>query len=276
MRVTSCFSSKQCLKLCQLSKGKAMSKKSFTGKIRVLDRLKMLIPPLNTDEIRILEQSLVEEGKAYNALWLWGDVLVDGHHRYELCKRLDIPYTVQQVYESAQTIDDVEYRMKRDAIGRRNLTPVVMSRFRAEMVMYHVSGGKGKQEAVKLVADESGVSERQVYRDVERAELVETIADEAKEAADSLSGPALKKLADLPKGKQKAAAKRSGGDGKKLLAEIKNAGSQDLETEAKKFKALANKHRDKLVLAIDDYARIKKNPSEQDRLVKIVQKISLW
>lgn len=251
-----------------------MSKKSFTGEIRVLDRLKVLIPPLNTDEIRILEQSLVEEGKAYNALWLWGDVLVDGHHRYELCKRLDIPYTVQQVYESAQTIDDVEYRMKRDAIGRRNLTPVVMSRFRAEMVMYHVSGGKGKQDAVKLVADESGVSERQVYRDVERAELVETIADEAKDAADSLSGPALKKLADMPKSKQKEAVKRSGGDGKKMLAEI-NA-SLDPEGQAAKFKALANKHRDKLVLAIDDYARIRKNPSEQDRLVKIVQKISLW
>jgi hypothetical protein len=219
-----------------------MSKKPFKGKIRVLERLKFLIPVLNKDEYRVLEQSLKEEGRAYSALWLWGDILVDGHHRFEICTKHNIPYETKQVYESAKTIEDVEYRMRRDTIGRRNLDAAVMSRLRAENVMYHIKCGKGKQEAVKLVSEESKVSERQVYRDVERVELVETLANEAKPVADAMSVPAIKELAEMPKAKQKAVVKKAGGDGKKVEKEIKKAKGKEKPSAARLFDAMQRQH----------------------------------
>lgn len=205
-----------------------VKKQSFKGQIRILPQLESLIPSLTDEQKRILEQSLKEEGRAYNPLWLWGDVLVDGHHRYSICKRLKLPYQVQQVYESAETIEDVMYRMKRDAIGQRNLPPAVESRFRAEMVAYRVKQGQGKKEAVKAVAQEANVSERQVYRDVVLAEAVENLDESVKPIADTMSAPAIKKLAELPKSKQKAAAKKAGGDGKKLAKAV-----QEQDTPAK-------------------------------------------
>lgn len=48
------------------------------------------------------------------------------------------------------------------------------------------------------------------------------------------------------------------------------------EDAAKKLKSLAHQHRDKLVCLIDDYGRLKRNHSEQLRLVRLVQSISLW
>jgi ParB-like chromosome segregation protein Spo0J len=219
-----------------------MNKKPFKGKIRVLERLKFLIPVLDKDEYRVLEQSLKEEGRAYSALWLWGDILVDGHHRYEICTKHKIPYDVLQVYESAKTIEDVEYRMRRDTIGRRNLDTAVMSRLRAQNVLYHIECGKGKQEAVRLVAEESSVSERQVYRDVERVELVETVVDEAKSATDAMSVPAIKELAEMPKAKQKAVVKKAGGDGKKVEKEIKKAKGKEKASAARLFEAMQKQH----------------------------------
>jgi hypothetical protein len=250
-----------------------MVKKEFTGKVRVDSKIEALIPPLEKEQLKILEESLLAEGGSHSPLWLWGDLLVDGHHRYKLCKKHKLWFDMIQVYEDAETIEEVEYRIKRDAIGQRNMTPGAQSKFRAEMVAYHIKNGSKKRAAVKTVAAESEVSIRKVYRDVERAELVETIDDEVKPATANMSTPAVKKLASLPKPKQKAAAKRAGGDGKKLEKEIK----QDTPAEAAaKVKNIAHQHRDKLVRAIDDYHQHKPNAKERDRLVKVTQNVSLW
>ena len=209
-----------------------MVKKPFKGTIRILPELRDLIQPLSDEEKRFLEEALVEEGQAYNPLWLWGDLLVDGHHRYEICTRLNLPYEVRQVYQSAETIDDVKYRMMRDAIAKRNLPAAVTSILRAKMVSYRVKLGQGKKEAVKAVAKETNVSERQVYRDVEVSEAIEKIDDTVKPATDTMSATAIKKLAELPKPKQRAVAKKAGGDGKKIAKAVQEEPKKPVGSKA--------------------------------------------
>lgn len=252
-----------------------MNKKPYNGKIRIVDKLRDLIPPLDPEQLAGLEQSLIDEGGAYNPLWLWGDILVDGHHRYKLCKKNNLPFDTKQVYETAETIEEVEYRMKRDAIYQRNLTATVQSRLRAEMVVYQESLGKSKTEAVAIVAKEANVSERQIYRDVAKLELVEQLHEDVKEVAEELPVAKLKDLAALPKAKQKAVVKKAEKSGKKLSTEIPKPPSTPDE-DAKKVKSIAHQHRDKLARAICDYHQFKPNAKEKDRLVKLTQSISLW
>lgn len=253
-------------------------KQPFNGKVRVLERLKVLIPPMDADAKRLLETSILAEGRAHSSLWLWGDILVDGHHRFEICERHKLPYTTVQVYESASTIEDVEYRMKREAIGQRNLPTAIQSKFRAEMVSYQMKAGKTQAEAIKTVAKDSNVTQRQVQRDVHREELVETLEDSAKPVADTMSLRAVKNLAEIPKKEQKKAVKESGGDSKQLakVAKKKLTENHSPEDAAKKLKSLAHQHRDKLAVLICDYGNIKQNRSEQTRLVKLVQSVQLW
>jgi hypothetical protein len=251
-----------------------MAKKEFAGKVRVDSRIEALIPPLEKDQLKILEESLLAEGGPHSPLWMWGDLLVDGHHRYKLCKKNKLPFDIVQVYEDAETIEEVEYRIKRDAIGQRNLTPGAQSKFRAEMVAYRIKQGSKKKAAVKAVADESDVSTRQVYRDVERAELVEQVDDSVKEVAAELPKAALKQLAELPKPAQKKAAKKANGDSKKLAKEVEKP--LTIDEKASKVNSIVTQHRDKMVRAIDDYHELKPNKRERDRLVSVAQSIVLW
>lgn len=251
-----------------------MVKKEYNGKVRVDSRLEALIPPLEKDQLSVLEESLIAEGRAYSPLWLWGDLLVDGHHRYKMCKKHKLPYSVVQVYEDAETLEEVEYRMKRDAIGQRNLTPGQQSKFRAEMVAYRISQGSKKKAAVQAVAEEANVSTRQVYRDVERAELVEKVDESVKEVAEELPRAALKKLAELPKSAQKKAVKKAKGSTKQLAKEVEKP--LTIDEKAGRVNSIVTQHRDKMVRAIDDYHELKPNKRERNRLVVVAQSIVLW
>lgn len=219
-----------------------MVKKQYKGKIRINERIEALISPLEKEQFQGLEDSLLAEGRAYNPLWLWGDLLVDGHHRYKLCKKHKLPFDVIQVYETAETLEDVEYRVMRDAISQRNLPPGLQSKYRAEMVKYQISLGKNKKEAVLQVAKDTEVSERQVYRDVAKAELIEKVDESVKDVAAELPSKALKQLVELPKKQQKAVAKKSGGDSKALKKEIVKSKGKEKPSAAKIFSMMQRQH----------------------------------
>ena len=82
-----------------------------------------LIPPLSDDERAQLEASLKAEG-CRDALVAWKQndtlTLVDGHNRYELCKRHGIEYKViEREFESRE---DVIVWIVNNQLARRNLT----------------------------------------------------------------------------------------------------------------------------------------------------------
>ena len=79
---------------------------------------KNLIPPLSPEERQGLESRLWKEG-CRDALVLWGDILIDGHNRYEICTKHNIPYkTVQREFESREAV--IEWIIL-NQFGRRNL-----------------------------------------------------------------------------------------------------------------------------------------------------------
>jgi len=57
------------------------------------------LPPLHVGGKEELEALIKEAGKARDALIVWDEanILVDGHHRYEICTRLNLPFTVERV-----------------------------------------------------------------------------------------------------------------------------------------------------------------------------------
>ncbi len=82
--------------------------------------LQAYIDPLTADEHAALERSLLEEG-CRDALVLWGDVLVDGHNRYALCQKHNLPFqTVQN--PRFQTLEDVHLWMINQHLARRSVS----------------------------------------------------------------------------------------------------------------------------------------------------------
>lgn len=77
-----------------------------------------LIPPLNEEELKLLEESLMADG-CESPLIVWNGVIVDGHNRYAICRKHEIPFAIQEKDFSSR--DDAMLWMLRNQLGRRNL-----------------------------------------------------------------------------------------------------------------------------------------------------------
>ena len=88
--------------------------------ITINEELRAFIDPLTAIEQAALERSLLAEG-CRDALVLWGETLIDGHNRYELCQRHNIPFrTVQN--SSFSSLDDVMLWMIDNHLARRSVS----------------------------------------------------------------------------------------------------------------------------------------------------------
>ena len=77
-----------------------------------------LIPPLNEEELKLLEESLAADG-CESPLIVWNGVIVDGHNRYAICRKHEIPFSIQEKDFSSR--DEAMLWMLRNQLGRRNL-----------------------------------------------------------------------------------------------------------------------------------------------------------
>lgn len=81
-----------------------------------------LIPPLSADERSGLEASIREEG-VRDPLVVWGDILIDGHNRYEIATELGVEYqTISREFEDR---DAAKIWIIDNQLNRRNIVPAV-------------------------------------------------------------------------------------------------------------------------------------------------------
>lgn len=88
--------------------------------ITINDELRSFVDPLTDIEYAALERSLLAEG-CRDALVLWKDTLIDGHNRYEICRKHGIEFrTVQN--NSFDSLEDVMLWMIDNHLARRSVS----------------------------------------------------------------------------------------------------------------------------------------------------------
>lgn len=134
------------------------------------------IPPLTPEEYSTLEESILAEG-CRDRLTVWGNILVDGHNRYEICTRHGIPYrTVNREFDDR---DVAAAWIDNNQLSRRNLTRDQMSELRARYYnrLKSKQGGDRKSKdqndtlinAAEVVAAKFSVSPATIKRDAAKA-----------------------------------------------------------------------------------------------------------
>lgn len=107
-----------------------------------------LIPPLTFEEKKMLEESILNEG-CRDAIVLWGDTIIDGHNRYEICTKHEIPFeTVNREFESRNEV--IEWIIK-NQFGRRNLP--MHERARLALRLKPVVAEKAKEQQIRKPTD---------------------------------------------------------------------------------------------------------------------------
>ena len=128
-------------------------------KILIDDEFKNLIPPLTDEEYKGLEDSIVKEG-CRDALILWGNTLIDGHNRYEICTKHNIPFkTVEHNFDSRQAV--IEWIIL-NQFGRRNLPAHERARLALRLKPVIAERAKEKQAEYYGNQYESGLSQKSV------------------------------------------------------------------------------------------------------------------
>lgn len=170
----------------------------------ISSRFKQLLPPLNPDELKQLEENIVKDGRVRDPIIYWHDgkknLIVDGMNRYAIAREKKLPFRSEPM--EFTTIEEVELWMLNNALGRRNLMkPHEVRKVRGELYnrLKGTSGGsrganppKGAsdhfdttvQSAAKHVAERSGVSEPTVKRDGKYADAVDKLASPMRKIVD--------------------------------------------------------------------------------------------
>lgn len=92
--------------------------------LKISSELRDFIPPLSGEEKKALEDSLLKYGYKGAPIYTWNNYIVDGHNRYELCRKHNIDYSIEELgLGDEATIIDVMEWMINTQLGRRNLSP---------------------------------------------------------------------------------------------------------------------------------------------------------
>jgi ParB-like chromosome segregation protein Spo0J len=123
-----------------------------------------LIPPLSKEEDIGLEVNLKENG-CRHPLVVWNGLLLDGHHRWRICKRLGIRYDIVELKE-CRTRNDAKIWIILNQFDRRNLSaavraklalrlePMIAARAKENQRLSEgAGGGKGYQKSGNLNTD---------------------------------------------------------------------------------------------------------------------------
>lgn len=87
---------------------------------KINPEFKELLPELSKEEKEHLEQSLLEHGTNYAPIMVWDSQIVDGHNRFEIMRKHEMPFTTMALpLENKYEVIDW---MIREQKGRRNLT----------------------------------------------------------------------------------------------------------------------------------------------------------
>lgn len=96
-----------------------MPKEKGLYKLKIDRDFKRLIPPLSVDERKQLEENLIQDG-CRDALIVWDDILIDGHNRYEVCTRNEIPFSIENIQLSSR--EEAVAWICANQLGRRNIS----------------------------------------------------------------------------------------------------------------------------------------------------------
>lgn len=96
-----------------------------------------LIRPLLKDEYRHLEAALLADG-CREPITVWKGIIVDGHNRYEICRRLGIPFDIRERHFDNR--EEAIIWICSNQLGRRNIADetrryLIGKRYEAEKVI---------------------------------------------------------------------------------------------------------------------------------------------
>lgn len=144
-------------------------------KLKIDKEFKTLIPPLSPKEYEQLEANIIADG-CREPIVIWKGYIIDGHNRYEICKKHKIGYKVKEM--SFESRDEAVVWICTNQLGRRNIAEetrkyLIGIQYETEKVINKKKNAMGKNQYSSGASQDT--TEHPLYTGVRTAQR---IADE--------------------------------------------------------------------------------------------------
>jgi len=128
-------------------------KKVYTLKID--PQFKDLIRPLKSKEYLQLEENLIEDG-CRDPIITWKGYIIDGHNRYEICRRHNIPFCV--IEKNFKSVENAIAWICANQLGRRNISEetrkfLIGKQYESEKIMLKTKNELGLNQFNNTIHD---------------------------------------------------------------------------------------------------------------------------
>ena len=167
-----------------------MEKKLY--ELAVNPELKEFMTPLSGTELAALEQNIIANG-CRTPVIVWDGVIVDGHHRYEICHKHGIPFAIEE--QEFADLGEAKLWMFQEQRSHRNMNeverivialkckPILLEKGRENQGhrsdLDFLFKGTKSHNTRQMIADMAGASETMVHK----VEKIWEAADDATKAA---------------------------------------------------------------------------------------------
>ncbi|MCL2664285.1 MAG: hypothetical protein FWE82_01605 [Defluviitaleaceae bacterium] len=127
----------------------------------------LLMPPLSTQEREQLEANILSEKKCRDPIIVWKGVVIDGHNRYEICRKHGVGYEIKEKY--FPTRDETKLWIIENQLGKRNLSSaarIALAAAKADLIKNRTINSRpvrAEKNLRKTIAEDAGVSEGTVH-----------------------------------------------------------------------------------------------------------------
>ena len=144
-------------------------------KLKIDKEFKTLIRPLSPKEYEQLEANIIADG-CRDPIVTWNGYIIDGHNRYEICRKHNIGFNVKEM--SFESRDEAVVWICTNQLGRRNITEetrkyLIGIQYETEKVINKKKNAQGKNQYTEGTSQ--GTTEHPIYTGVRTAQR---IADE--------------------------------------------------------------------------------------------------
>jgi hypothetical protein len=116
--------------------------------LKINEKFKDACPELSQDELQRLENLIVKDGIIYNPILIWNNMIIDGHNRYSIAKKLGIEFTTNEI--SFESDEDAIIWIKENAISQRNLTDYAKYELVHDIEVLLLEIGKKRKSEVNI------------------------------------------------------------------------------------------------------------------------------
>jgi len=231
-------------------------------KIEIIPEIEGLLFPLQSNELELLEKSILEDG-IRDPLVVWPyndkDILLDGHHRFRLAQKYGLSFkTVEKHFKS---LDEAKQWVLQNQLGRRNLTDEQRAYIQGKLYEMMKKAPKGFEDrdlsrahfehgdksaaTAKKIGSLFGSSQATVRRNYEFAKAVDRVREVKPEVAEKIfRGEVKDALTALPQVIKKedpevvreALERVARGESKKIKKAVMEVKIQKLKKKAENLK----------------------------------------